>query len=108
MREKILQYILQSPGTSSGHLSAHFGISRIAIYRHLKNLEKENKIYKTGSTKLSRYFPSESINYDINDDFYTSVQSELMEAYDGFENVDIKNLLDNLLSYLRADSQWRY
>jgi predicted transcriptional regulator len=103
MREKILQYILQSPGVSSGHLSDHFGISRIAIYRHIKNLEKENKIYKTGSTKLSRYFPSETIQNNINDSIYKTIQSELIEAYDGFENVDIKKILDNLLSYLRAD-----
>lgn len=108
MKDKILQYLIQNPGLSSSDLAQFFSISRIAVYKHLKNLKSENKIYRTGITKMSRYFPIIEKERLVTLNFYKEIQSEIIDAYDGFEEVDVKNLLEELLSYLKADGEWKY
>jgi hypoxanthine-guanine phosphoribosyltransferase len=47
-RDKIFNYIKERQRVTVGELVDYFNISRWAVYKHLNNLTKENKITKTG------------------------------------------------------------
>jgi DNA-binding Lrp family transcriptional regulator len=52
---KIIAYLRKNLSASSGELSAHTGISRQALNRHLNRLIDDGKLVRTGATRNTRY-----------------------------------------------------
>jgi len=106
---RIFLYIQNSPGKSSVEIAHFFHISRIAVYKHLKKLISENKIYTSGKGKNTRYFETKQYNHTIiSNNFYSNVLRNINDEYEGLENINIPEILNNLLSYLRANGEWKY
>ncbi len=64
-KEKMLEYIKQKQIVNSKMLTEHFGISRQAIHKYLKEFIQQNLIIKEGSTRGANYRYIESAK-DIN------------------------------------------
>ncbi len=64
-REKILEYIAKNQQISGAELSKHFQISRQALNKHIQQLIKDKKIYKTGKTKGVSYHLYDSISESV-------------------------------------------
>jgi len=107
-RDTIHTYINTNPGISSVDIAKHFGISRIAVYKHLQLLLKEKKILTRGQGKSTRYFPIAHSSYQLPPEFYKNVYQHINEEYDGVSETDIHSLIEHLCSYLKADGEWRY
>lgn len=108
-KEEILEYIQRHPLISSSELARYFKVTRVAMYYHVKKLVEENKIYAQGNKNATRYsavFSNTPENLPNN--FFVDIKTELIEAYDGLEDINIQNLLTELLSYLKADGSWLY
>ena len=54
-KEKMLEYIKQTQIVNSKKLTEHFGISRQAIHKYLKEFIQQNHIIKEGSTRGANY-----------------------------------------------------
>ena len=107
-REEIHTYINTNPGISSVDIAKSFGISRIAVYKHLQTLLKEKKIFTHGQGKSTRYFPIVHSSYQLPPEFYKNIYQHINEEYDGISETNIPSLVDHLCSYLKADGEWRY
>ncbi len=108
-KSRIYQYINSNPWQSSIQISKFLWITRVAVLHYLQELLKNNKIYKTGNTRATRYFVLvEKYPMKISRDFFTSLKKDLMNEYDWLEDIYIPNLLDSLLAILKADWTWEY
>ena len=59
-RDSIRDYIVDNGSATSGELADHLGITRQAVSLHLRKMLADAEIFKTGSTRAARYFPSKA------------------------------------------------
>jgi len=108
-KKNILDYIKDNPWSSSTNISNFLWLTNVAIFYHIQKLLKDSLIYKTWDTRSTRYFIVEkNNNTKIPKTFFNNIIKELNEEYDWIENINIIELLDNLLAFLKPDGNWLY
>ena len=108
-KSKIYEYIKSNPWKSSNQISDFLWITRVAVLYHLQVLLAEDRVYKTGQTRATRYFiVNKKYSIKVSDDFFINLKKDLVSEYDWIENIDTIDLLDNLLAILKADWTWEY
>ena len=89
MREKILNLLLEAKDFISGEeMSNHLGVSRAAIWKHIKKLKEEGFVIKSVSNKGYRLYP-------IPDHFEVNELMDLLSPYDVASSVFVYDTLDS-------------
>jgi len=108
-KKKIYDYIGKNPWISNTDIADFLWVTNVTIFYHLKDLIKNNLVYKTWNTRSTRYFIVDNKqNNKISQDFFNNIKKEISEEYDLEEGLNIYNLLNELLAFLWADWVWIY
>jgi len=108
-KKRILDYIGNNPGISITSIAKFLWLTNVAIFYHIKELIKQNFIYKIWNTRSTRYFiVNKKQNTIVSQDFFDKIKKEINEEYELEEDLNIYNLLNEILAFLWADGVWMY
>lgn len=106
--EKILDYIRKNPGSSSTVIAKQFHVTPVAIFYHMRELVKENKIEVHWKSRATRYFIKITfvVPFDIIP-ILDAIRHDLEDTYKNTDHLDIESLLRDILLILLPDGEWR-
>ena len=106
--EKILDYLEKNPGISSTQLAKYFGVTPVAIFYHVRDLLKIDKISVIGKSRATRYFIKKSFLIPYNTHpIFSQIKKELEDTYNHIPEIDIEKVLRDILLILLPDGEWK-